>query len=149
MYRRHRPPLSKPTINMTPMIDVVFLLLTFFVLTFKIIVPEGNFNIQMVPQGHAKPAEVPHDPVQVRLLAGENGLISEIQLNGEKIESFDLLRQRVSAIASANPDLEIVLYPDDHLHYEYLIRAVTAVNGEFHEGQIRKICDHIQFARQK
>ncbi len=32
---------------MTPMIDVVFQLLIFFMLTLKIIAPEGDFNINM------------------------------------------------------------------------------------------------------
>ena len=38
---------DKFELQMTPMIDVVFLLLIFFMLTFKITIPEGNFNINM------------------------------------------------------------------------------------------------------
>jgi len=134
---------------MTPMIDVVFLLLIFFVLTFKIVVPEGDFNVKMSPQGQKQFVETTLDPVQIRLIADAEGVISAIQLNGENMDNFDLLRQRVSAIVSTNPDLEIVLFPDEHLHYEYVIQAITAVNGEFREGQIRKICDNIKFVRQK
>ena len=33
--------------SLTPLIDVVFLLLIFFLLTLKIIEPEGEFNINM------------------------------------------------------------------------------------------------------
>jgi len=147
--RRSRRPLEKPKINMTPMIDVVFLLLTFFVLTFKIIVPEGDFNIRMSPMGQTQPVEAPDiDAVRVRLVADANGLLSSIQLNDEDVENFDLLRQRVSVLCLTKPDLEVVLCPDEHLHYEYFIQAITAVNGEGHEGQIRKICDNITFARE-
>jgi biopolymer transport protein ExbD len=145
---RKRPLLEKPLINMTPMIDVVFLLLAFFVMTFKIIVPEGDFNIQMSAAGQVPGVEVETDSVQVRLRADENGSLSGIQLNGDPIDNFDLLRQRVSAISQTKPDLEVVLYCDEHLHYEYVIKAITAVNGEWHEGQIRKICDNIRFARE-
>ena len=134
---------------MTPMIDLVFLLLTFFVLTFRIIIPEGDFNIQMSPMGQAQPVEVDTDSVLVRLTADPDGVLSAIQLNGEDIDNFDLLRQRVSAIALTKPDLEVVLCPDDHLHYEYFIWAYTAVKGEFHEGQIRQISNSIKFARQR
>ena len=133
---------------MTPMIDVVFLLLTFFVLTFKIIVPEGSFNIRMLPMGQGKPVKTTDiDSVHVRLVADENGWLSSIQVNDEDVENFELLRLRVSAICVSKPDLEVVLCPDEHLHYEYFIRAITAVNGEWHEGRIRKICDNIKFAR--
>jgi len=133
---------------MTPMIDVVFLLLTFFVLTFKIIIPEGDFNAKMSPEGHALPVDIDTDSVQVRLIAHEDGSLSAILLNDVNVENFDLLRQRVSAISLTKPDLEAVLIPDDHLHFEHVIGAFTAVNGEIFDGQIRKICDNIKFARQ-
>ena len=38
--------------DITPMIDIVFLLLIFFMLTLKILAPEGDFNINM-PIGQA------------------------------------------------------------------------------------------------
>jgi biopolymer transport protein ExbD len=148
--RRTRRLLEKPKINMTPMIDVVFLLLTFFVLTFKIIVPEGDFNIRMSPTGQAQPVEDPDiDSVRVRLVADANGSLTSIHLNDDVVESFDFLRHRVSALCLAKPDLEVVLCPDEHLHYEYFIQAITAVNGEWHDGRIRKICDNIKFARER
>ena len=37
--------------NMSAMIDVVFQLLIFFMLTLKIVEPEGDFNINMPAQG--------------------------------------------------------------------------------------------------
>ncbi|MCL2004569.1 MAG: biopolymer transporter ExbD [Planctomycetaceae bacterium] len=146
---RKRQPLEKPNINMMPMIDVVFLLLTFFVLTFRIIVPEGDFNVQMSPIGQAQPADVDAEAAQIRLIAQEDGSLAAIQLNGNPVEHFGQLRQRVSAIILANPDLEVELFPDEYLHYEYVIQAITAVSGEMHEGQIRKISDHIKFIRKR
>ena len=146
---RNRPPLEKPKINMTPMIDVVFLLLIFFILTFQIIIPEGDFNVRMAPMEQAQTAAIDSDSVQIRLLADAEGLLSAIQLNGEDIVDFDLLRQRVLAISLTNPDLEAALIPDEHLHYEYVIRAITAINGEIRQGQIHKICGDIKFVRQK
>ena len=52
---------------MTPMIDIVFNLLIFFVMTFKITAPEGDFNVKMpaqAAQGVPDPtADAPHqDP---------------------------------------------------------------------------------------
>jgi biopolymer transport protein ExbD len=147
MHRKRRP-LEKPKIDMVPMIDVVFLLLVFFVLTFKIIVPEGDFNVQMSAMGQGQPGEIDTDSVQIRLIAREDGSLSAIQMNGQNIEDFNLLRRMVSETALMNPDLEVVLCPDDHLHYEYIIKAITAINGELHDGQFRKICENIKFARE-
>ena len=38
---------EKITLQMAPMIDVVFQLLVFFIMTFKIVTLEGDFNIRM------------------------------------------------------------------------------------------------------
>ena len=38
---------EKIELQMTPMIDIVFQLLVFFIMTFKIVAMEGDFNIRM------------------------------------------------------------------------------------------------------
>ncbi len=38
---------DKVEVPMTPMIDIVFQLLVFFIMTFKIVVQEGDFNVKM------------------------------------------------------------------------------------------------------
>ena len=134
---------------MTPMIDVVFLLLAFFVLTFRIIVPEGDFNVQMMPQGQAVSQDTDTDSVKIRLLAQADGSLSAILLEGEPVEYFEHLRQRVSVIVLRNPDLSVEMFPDEHLHYAHIIDAITAVNGEIRDGQIRKITDNIKFVRER
>ena len=140
---RDRPQLEKPKINMTPMIDVVFLLLIFFVLTFRIIIPEGDFNVRMSPMGQAQVVAIDTDSIQVRLIADENGSLSAIQLNGEDIENFDILRRFVSEISLTKPDLGVELLLDEHLRYDYVIRAITAV----HDENIRE--REIRFVRQR
>ena len=47
MKFRHPIAYEKIELQMTPMIDIVFLLLIFFVMTFKIVAAEGDFNIKM------------------------------------------------------------------------------------------------------
>ena len=46
---------EKVEVQMTPMIDVVFMLLIYFLLTFNPIPPEGDFEIRMPPKG--KPSD--------------------------------------------------------------------------------------------
>ena len=52
---------DKIDINMTPMIDIVFQLLAFFIMTLKIVQPEGDFDVRM-PLGAAA-AAAPRRPV--------------------------------------------------------------------------------------
>ena len=47
MKIRHTGREDKIQLQMTPMIDIVFQLLVFFIMTFKIILHEGDFNILM------------------------------------------------------------------------------------------------------
>ena len=47
MRIRNREERKKNQLNMTSMIDIVFLLLVFFVMTFKIVELEGDFSIRM------------------------------------------------------------------------------------------------------
>ncbi len=73
---------EKVELMMTPMIDIVFQLLIFFIMTFKIIAPEGDFNIKMPL---AAPSEgLPDDnqlpPMKIRLRATASGRLASIQL---------------------------------------------------------------------
>ena len=56
MKLRHKGEAEKIETQMAPMIDVVFQLLIFFMLTLKILAPEGDFNINM-PIGQAQADE--------------------------------------------------------------------------------------------
>jgi len=66
---RRQEGFEKINVPMAPMIDVVFQLLIFFMLTLKIVAPEGDFDINM-PMGAGAPSdELPPLDLKVRLLA--------------------------------------------------------------------------------
>ena len=80
------------------MIDVVFQLMIFFMLTFNIIAPEGDFDVRM-PLGKSSaepPDELQLPPIQVRLAADDEGTLAGISMNGEPVLDFGDLRQRVA-----------------------------------------------------
>ena len=153
MERKKSSP-KKIQLDMTSMIDVVFLLLIFFVMTFKIVAPEGDFSIKMPPAAPPKemPLDVPPEPLRVRLSASPSGNLSTISLGDRVIgKSFTELRKRVLLLIQQRggpdkADVEIELAPDDTLRYEFVIEAITAVTGEMKGGQIYKICDRVKFA---
>ncbi|MDR1922787.1 MAG: biopolymer transporter ExbD [Planctomycetaceae bacterium] len=148
--------LQRRRFDMTPMIDIVFQLLIFFVLTFRVILPEGDFNIKMPPvSSDVVKTDSPQEPIRVSLIAEENGELKAIIINNVSAnQNFKELRAKVLMAVSmaGGPDadnVEVELTPDDNLNYTYLIKAMTHITGESRNGRITKICDKIKFMRKK
>ena len=146
--------LEKVAVNMTPMIDVVFHLMIFFMLTFNIIAPEGDFDVRM-PLGKSS-AEPPDDlqlpPIQVRLAADEGGALAGISMNEEPVLDFGDLRQRVASFVdvalesgASLEDVELEIDCDYELNYINIIDAITAVSGRLEDGQLIEMVKKISF----
>jgi len=143
-------------LQMTPMIDIVFQLLVFFIMTFKIVVPEGDFNIKMPSAAarEAPPDDAQLPPMFLRLTADADGGLVSLHLNEQAIESFDALHSRVLDIigtdrgpGSAQDTAEIELDFDDNLRWEFTIQAMTAVSGHVSkDGQTIRLIENIKFA---
>ena len=106
MAKRRARLSSKIDINMTPMIDVVFQLLTFFMLTLKTVIVEGDFNIKM-PLGAAAGAaeDIPLPPLQVRLTATPEGRLAGVRLGEQPLVGPELLGQ----LAGTDAEIEAAL----------------------------------------
>lgn len=135
--------------QMAPMIDVVFQLLIFFMLTLKIIEPEGDFSVNM-PIGAAEPSADTITPmvIKIRLVASASGELNSLQImrtelfataRGETQEeksanAFAALNEEIlRAIGTPGSQLaqeqEVELDPDFGLHSKYLINAIGACRG--------------------
>jgi biopolymer transport protein ExbD len=158
MNVRHQRAKDEIQLQMTPMIDVVFQLLAFFILTFKIVTAEGDFNVRM-PQDSAAPGPVVErviPPLHVRLEAGSRGELSHIALNRRRLDSFESLRDELLGLIGADSPAsgespEVELDCDDNLRYEHVIEAITAVSGYRDDatGEIVKLVEKIKFAPPK
>jgi biopolymer transport protein ExbD len=145
---------DKIELQMTPMIDIVFQMLVFFIMTFKIVTQEGDFNIKM-PLAAASGAEV--DPtaldMTLRLSANADGDLTGIRLNDTAFQQFDELHRHVAGLVGGNQpasfreSTEIEIDADFQLRYEYVIKAITAVTGYRNEqDEIVKLIEKIRFA---
>ena len=90
MSRDSKPSSSPERVeqNMTPMIDIVFQLLTFFLLTFHIASAEGDFQVKMpLAQAAANQLEELPPLVKVKLTADADGNLKSIDYNGQRLAS--------------------------------------------------------------
>ena len=148
---------DKVELMMTPMIDVVFQLLIFFTLTFKITAPEGDFNVKMPLS--APSAGVPDDqslpPIKVRLRAASDGRLAQIGFGERSLGTdFRALRTQIRQMIGdtggpgALASTEVEFDCDYDLRYEYVVEAITAVSGYLdpQTGQIYKLVEKVKFS---
>ena len=161
MKFRNRQTMSKIQLDMTPMIDVVFQLIIFFMCTLKVSEPEGDFDISM-PLGRPSPnpvtdAELP--PFKVRMLADANGELGSLTFNGKNLgngeNAIALLNSEVfrsvSSLQAIGSDQlekqEVEIDPDYNLNYRYIINAIGACSGRVGANGIHiPYLSHIKFA---
>ena len=146
-------------LQMTPMIDITFQLLVFFIMLFNPnIEQEGDFSINM-PQ--ASPQSAPPDQVEFPVLKlhleGPSGNLDGINLQGEDFgndsKAYEALNRRIiehigtdSGPGSNQETAQIEISFSYNLRYEYVIGAVSAVSGYQKEGgEISPLIGKIQF----
>lgn len=151
-------PPDKVEMNMTPMIDVVFQLIAFFMYSLKIGSPEGDFSIKMplaAPHaGQPNPDEL-LPPIRIRLIAGPGGELAGIRMGERPLANFTVLNEEVVGIVGTQEGpgslaeaAEVELDVDYNLHYRHVISAITAVSGtRSPDGRLVKLIEKIKFAQ--
>jgi len=140
------------------MIDIVFQLLVFFIMTFKVVAMEGDFNIRM-PLASVQEVD-PIDPVlsgliTVQLKAGANGSINSIVVDDkERFEGTDMYRQLtryVEGVIAAEGDAEeaanteVEFDIDYALRYGDTVKGIEAVSGKIVGEDVVKLISKIKF----
>ena len=114
--------------------DIVFLLLVFFLVTFKIVESEGDFNVHM--ELGTSDGPIFDLPLTLSMMADEAGELTSMSLNELELGAdFDKLRSVVVSIVSSSqltqemdvPEIEIAT--DYNLQYSFVVQAITAVSG--------------------
>jgi biopolymer transport protein ExbD len=150
------PPRDDRSAAMTPMIDVVFQLLAFFILTFRIVTPEGDFGITMPAAAPSNdPLEVHEEELHVQLSADPAGNLTDIHVNNRSLgPDIKALHQYVARLAgvdgpsSLRSELEVKLDFDPQLYYAHAMAAVTAVSAyRDAEGNPAVLVERLRFGR--
>jgi len=146
---------EKIELQMTAMIDIVFQLLIFFIMTFKIVALEGDFNINMPLAAESEVAPPPLiPPIKVRMRANADGSLAALSMGEAPLESMQQLHDQLLAIVGGSTapggggsEVEVELDCDYGLDYQNVIMAITAVSGYIDkEGKPRTLVDKIKFA---
>ena len=160
---------DKIELQMTPMIDIVFQLLVFFIMLFKVVSMEGDFNIKMPQASPSTTQNIEPASNTYTLFLSDGGFYQVdgpgdttttkhrvgLRLNDNDYNSFpDVNREIASLLESvAGPGsgrddtAEIELEFEDTVIYENVIGAITAVSGyQDKNGDIIKLIEKIRFA---
>jgi biopolymer transport protein ExbD len=143
--------------QMTPLIDIVFQLLVFFILSFKVVNAEGDFSLKMPLGAKPDPGMPPScAPLKLRLIADQAGELMSVHLNQREFpaEDWSLLQRHLlgllhtdSGPSIARPELEVEIDCDYRLHYQHAMDGVTAVSGMRGEhGQIVPLIERVKLA---
>ncbi|MEO2009867.1 MAG: biopolymer transporter ExbD [Pirellulaceae bacterium] len=150
---------DKIELQMTPMIDIVFQLLVFFIMTFKIVAQEGDFNIRMplASEGGA-PDESQMPPYKLYLTANQDGTLEvPFLMDGLTFDNFKSLQEHL-ILEMEDPngvgpekfqeEAEVELHCDYGLRYDFVIQAIDSVRGKLDRatGQTIEIVQKIKFA---
>lgn len=142
--------------QMAPMIDVVFQLLIFFMLTLKIIEPEGDFSISMpLGQASTESSDEPQiEPLKIRLRASADGALAEVLVNGQTMgvgpEAFLRVNAKVYdeivGLGDQADELEVEIDPDYGVPYSGIIATISACSGRIEDEEVTRFVSKIKFA---
>lgn len=109
-------------IDLTSLIDVVFLLLLFFVVTTTFI-RDSNLLINLPEAGGGVSSE---EPLRIEVLVASDGSYS---VNGQVLGQGDVqaLMQAVAAIAGGETDLPVTITADAEATHQRVVTAMDAV----------------------
>jgi len=115
-------------LHMTPMIDVIFLLLTFFVLTAKFQEPEQALPI-VLGQGRTQADRSDPTPLQIQVKVCQEGCLAIVPGQPETIFSIEnpaeglvVLTQRVQNRFESEGSGPIELYCDDTVAWDFVVK---------------------------
>jgi len=125
---------------LTPLIDVVFQLLVFFVMSLRVTTSEGDLEVKM-PRSRREGADLLQPSsmlLRLRLSADAGGELASMSLGGRQFAGSDWpglkrylanLVQTPSRAGGLQDKLQVQIECDYQLSYHHTIAAITTVGG--------------------
>ncbi|MCD6303880.1 MAG: biopolymer transporter ExbD [Planctomycetes bacterium] len=135
---RGKPDMQPP---MTPMIDVTFQLLLFFLLACDFREMEGNIPGTLPSRGNLiqqVEQTPPPDPIQIRLRPSHNRASANYELTGVSVvinspeELYGYLKARQDRLGPAGRKVPVVIFPSPDVPWQFVVEAFNqAVRAKF------------------
>ncbi len=114
---------DEPAVNLTPLVDVLFLLLIFFLVGTRFTQNENSFEVEL-PKASAAPEPLTGQPDELVVNVGPEG---QLTLFGEPL-GVERLRERLAEAAEIFPDQVVVIRGDAVGAYQNVVSVMDAVN---------------------
>ena len=107
-------------INVTPLVDVMLVLLIIFIITIRVI-------IQQVPVQLPKATNLPTQtkPENITIAVSKDG---DIFWNTQRVGSVDDLKKRLREIVTVDPQPEVHIRGDANTDYKNIGKVIAAIN---------------------
>ena len=110
---------EEPKLMIIPMIDIIFFLLVFFMISTMTMVQQNTFKVGL-PQASSAQLDM-NQHVNITVMADGN-----ITFNKESLDKEQLIR-RVQIELQRNPDLQVILNGDKDVNYGFVIETFDAL----------------------
>ena len=110
---------EEPKLMIIPMIDIIFFLLVFFMLSTMTMVQQNTFKVGL-PQASSAQLDM-NQHANITVMADGN-----IAFNKESLDKEQLIR-RVQIELQRNPDLQVILNGDKDVNYGFVIETFDAL----------------------
>jgi biopolymer transport protein ExbD len=119
-----KQPERRVTLDLSPLMDIVFLLLIFFLVTTTFL-PDAGMDLELPESTTAAPSDIAPTVISV----GEDGAV---QIDGRAV-SVDELQQAVQALPEAERE-KITVRADARVDYGVIVRIIDALRNAGVDG---------------
>ena len=127
---------ERVTLKMTPMIDVIFQLIIFFMCVLRFRQPEAQQMINLPAEGRPQAGvsnPLPDVPLILRrnpnARPGTPGYLPVIRLRDSAIASWEGLRESLKMLKATNPDIRVVLDVAPDVVHDSVVKAIDQCTG--------------------
>lgn len=119
MNLRARAPLHHPGIQLAPLVDVLLLLLIFFLMTWNAARNENELDVKVPKASSAKEKSAPIGDVVINVKSDGNVVVNRRNLNGTELT--DLLK----GLVQLNADQAVVIRGDEAGAYKNIVEVLN------------------------
>ena len=113
--------------NMTPLIDVTFLLLTYFMLASHYASAERPDMAVPRPVDSLAQDRPLQDKIIINLLCGGSADVPDLMYGPIRLESLAQLKQRLEVAGRSTPQPQVILRADRNVRYGYVREVMEAI----------------------